>query len=162
MLYIYYKEPLIVSCRFVHNNNQCLLLCFCCNRRSPHATGDIFKCISMHQEPVDVEKAVAVGAASAISNEDNRDPNMSSSSSSVSSAASARQIALESDREAQVTALEILHGLPGITTTNARAVMGLANSIAELSACSENQLAQAMGTANAKKLVQFFKQRIYQ
>ncbi len=98
----------------------------------------IFRALVASHEPVDVLKAVTVGAAEG-----------------------AAQAADESSAEAQATAAaqEILLSLPGITVHNFREVMNSVENLSELSKMSEGQLTPLIGPVNAKKLFTFFRQR---
>ncbi len=108
--------------------------------RSPSATADIFRSIVSNHEPVDVLKAVSVGAVGG----------------EAEAAAGGEDGA---EMEATAAAQEILLSLPGVNVHNFREVMNSVQSVAELSTLSEAQLVPLIGPVNARKLFTFFKQR---
>ncbi len=109
--------------------------------RSAASTVEIFKIISSNHEPVDVQKAVAVGAVQGSEGQNDGD-----------------KIGVE-DQEAATAAQEILLSLPGINVHNFREVMNSVENLCELSKLSEVQLTPLIGPVGAKKLYAFFRQR---
>jgi ERCC4-type nuclease len=120
--------------------------------RSPHATGDIFRLLMQGQESVDVEKAVAVGSDNLL---------LSTGQSASREGGAGADNTMDAERDARAAAIEILHQLPGVTHNNARALMSLASSVAELATKTEAELAPILGQSGAKKMIAFFKQRIF-
>lgn len=113
--------------------------------RSPAATVDIFRSITMHHDPVDEQKAVAAGAGTEQQDEE--------------WALDERREAADSE-DARQTAQNILLSLPGINVHNFREVMHQVENLSELSKLSEAQLVPMIGKSNAAKLAAFFRQRI--
>lgn len=99
---------------------------------------DIFREIVFNHVPVDVVKAVTVGA-------------LTEGKDGVDAAVE--------EAEAMLTAQEILLSLPGINLQNFRDVMNNVENIAELSRMSVAQLTPLIGPINANKLYTFFRQR---
>lgn len=109
--------------------------------RSAASTVEIFKTIASNHEPVDVQKAVAVGAV------------LTGDSDAQGDAGGGE------DHEAATAAREILLSLPGINVHNFREVMNGVENLSELSKMSEVQLTPLVGPVSAKKLYAFFRQR---
>ena len=107
--------------------------------RSIHSTTEIFKAIMAGHDPVDEEKAIFAGSASAATG--------GASSTNVD------------EQEARSAAHEMLLSLPGINVHNVRAVMDGVESLADLACRSELDLASLVGTVNAKALFAFMNQR---
>lgn len=119
--------------------------------RSPQSTAEIFRSIATHHDPVDVQKAVAVGGGA--ENKDNEEE-------WVLADPQDREGSMEDNEDARQAATNILLSLPGINVHNFREVMHQVENLAELAKMSEKQLAPMIGQANAMKLVAFFRQRI--
>jgi ERCC4-type nuclease len=99
------------------------------------------------QEPVDADKAVTVGSDSLTVGVGNNDFDLGNDA--------------DAEKEARTTALEMLHQLPGVNHNNARALMQVATSIADLATKTETELAPVLGHAGARKMIAFFRQRIF-
>lgn len=95
------------------------------------------------QQPVDVKKAVMAGS-------------LAHSEARVSDCAGDQEMG----ESLQHTAQELLMSLPGINVQNYRNVMSAVSTMAELSTLSESYLQSLVGPVNAKKLWNFFHQRV--
>lgn len=131
--------------------------------KSAICTADIFRAVMSQREPVDVSRAVAMGTAASAT---------AASGSTVGETESnlqEREELLEREREenerekrenARMAARAILLSLPGVNANNLRALMNASNSVAELMQMTESQLTDIIGSANARKLYKFCRQRI--
>ena len=94
-----------------------------------------------NHEPADIHKAITAGAV-------NTDESSHLENKDTASA------------EARQAAQEILLSIPGITQHNFRSIMQNVESIHALSKMNETELSPLIGSISAKKVVNFFKQRI--
>ena len=104
-----------------------------------------------NQEPVDVERAVNVGAG--------QYQEESQSTTITAAGALARRSDDSISSELRLTANEMLMSLPGINVHNFRGVMNAVSNLNELSQLSEADLASVIGPSNGRKLYEFFHDR---
>jgi DNA excision repair protein ERCC-4 len=112
--------------------------------RSAHASIEIFRSLKTNFDEPDVEVAAAMGG---------------DGSSSGVGALGAEEGADEGSPDMEATARDILLSLPGINSTNVRAVINNVEDLAHLSRMSVAELTPFLGPVNAKKLFAFFIQQ---
>ena len=100
-----------------------------------------------NQEPVDIAKAVSVGANMDASGDDDATENKNLFSTA------------KDGSELRSSAIEILSSLPGINVHNMRAVMERCHSLSDLTTLPEEELSHLLGPINAKQLREFLNKR---
>nr|CCA20443.1 DNA repair endonuclease XPF putative [Albugo laibachii Nc14] len=119
--------------------------------RSPHTTVDLFKVIKKNLQEPDVKVAAAIGSGI--------DPEHSAkfTESSTLEAMEREQMGYaHAETFYNVSSVEILQKLPGITQYNYRHVLSRVKTLAELSNYSIQQCIQLVGQIQGTKLYEFF------
>ncbi|CCI43305.1 unnamed protein product [Albugo candida] len=122
--------------------------------RSPHATVDLFKAIKRNLEEPDVKVAAAVGSGV--------DLESGAIDTDINTLESIKKMEQTGFAQAEtfynVSSVEILQKLPGITQHNYRRVLSRVKTLAELSNFSLEQCTQLIGKIQGTKLYEFFNQ----
>ena len=117
--------------------------------RSSHATIDIFRTLKVNFDEPNVETAVSVGgdggggSTALLHSEDGGYGPVDGDDTA-------------SAQDMEATAHDILLSLPGINSTNIRAVINNVEDLAHLSRMTVVELTPFVGPVNARKLVDFF------
>jgi DNA excision repair protein ERCC-4 len=116
--------------------------------RSPHETLKIFKSLKTNHEEVDVDKAVAIGSNESFDALLMQDDGEGGENGNTAA-------------EVNEAAKEMLLKLPGITIHNARQVMNVCDSIAELANLPREKMKELLGARPGQNLFTFFHQTDY-
>lgn len=114
--------------------------------RSPHETLKVFKALKTNHEEVDVDRAVELG-----------------SNESLDSLLVGSNVDEDDDGEIDEVndaARDMLLRLPGVNVHNARKIMNVCDSIAELADMPREKLKELLGPITGQKLFTFFRQKL--
>mmetsp|Transcript_31104 Transcript_31104/g.41503 ORF Transcript_31104/g.41503 Transcript_31104/m.41503 type:complete len:897 (-) Transcript_31104:112-2802(-) len=110
--------------------------------RGPHETLKIFKALKQNHDEVDVDKAIEIG-----------------SNESLDALLGSNEEIDGEENEINEAARDMLLRLPGININNARKIMNVCDSIAELADMPRDQLRALLGPATGQKIFTFFRQK---
>uniref|UniRef100_A0A7S0GHP4 ERCC4 domain-containing protein n=1 Tax=Proboscia inermis TaxID=420281 RepID=A0A7S0GHP4_9STRA len=128
--------------------------------RGPHQTLAIFKTLKMKHEEVNIEKSISVGNNESLDGLMETSDVVGGGSTVNSGVENNTNSNKDEENEINEAARDMLLRLPGINVNNARKLMAVCDSIAELTELPRDDLKKLLGPVTGQKLFTFLNQKL--